>query len=384
MALVTKTADLEAFCARVAGESFLAIDTEFMRDRTYWPKLCLWQIAGAEEAVAIDPLAPGIDLRPALGLMADPRTVKVFHAARQDLEIFWRLMDGRLPTPIFDTQIAAMVCGFGEDVAYETLVTKVAKGQLDKSSRFTDWSKRPLSEAQLRYALADVTYLRVIYERLLERIAKAGRLDWVEAEQAALADPGLFEQDPEEAWKRLKLRSRDPRFIATVQRLAAWRERSARTRDLPRSRVLRDDLLLELAAHRPTSVEALREHERVNLDRESSRQVVAIIQEAMALPPAELPRPEPVPETPRGVGPLVDLLRVLLKICAEDAGVAQRLVATSADLEAIAQDDDAAVPALQGWRRELFGAKALALKHGRVALGVKGRKAAVIPLGDGT
>lgn len=381
MPLITDTDTLAAFCARMRAERFIAMDTEFMRDRTYWPKLCLVQVAGAEEAVAIDALAPGLDLAPLLDLVALPDVLKVMHAARQDLEIFHRL--GQLPRPFFDTQIAAMVCGFGEEVAYETLVNKLAKAQLDKSSRFTDWSRRPLSEAQVRYALGDVTHLRVIYEELAARIERTGRMGWVAEELAALTRPGLYENPPEEAWRRLKLRSRDGRFIAIVQALAAWREREAQRRDLPRARIIRDDILLEVAASRPGSVEALRSLDRVNLDRESAAGVMAAIQTALALPKAELPRlPEPV-VLPRGIGPIVDLLRVLLKYRCEEAEVAQRLVAGTADLEAIAVEDEADVPALHGWRREIFGEDALLLKAGRLALAVKGRRPVVIRLDQG-
>ncbi|MDX6748998.1 ribonuclease D [Geminicoccaceae bacterium 1502E] len=379
MRLITTTAELEQVCGRLRAEPYVTVDTEFQRDRTYWPKLCLLQLAGKTDAVAVDPLAPGLDLAPALALMDDPAVVKVFHAARQDAEIFWRLT-GRAPQPLFDTQIAAMVCGFGEEVGYETLVNKMAKAQLDKSSRFTDWSKRPLSDAQLHYAISDVTHLRVIYEKLRARIEKAGRLAWVEAEMQALCDPELFEQPPEESWRRLKIRSRDPRFLAVVQALAAWRERAAQSRDLPRNRVLRDDILLEVAAHKPGSLDELRGHERVNLDRESARQVVTAIEEALARPADELPRLPPPSVAPRGLGPLMDLLRVLLKLRCEEAEVAQRLVATSSDLEAIALDDEADVPALKGWRRAIFGEQALALKQGRLALTVEKRKPVVIEL----
>jgi ribonuclease D len=379
MPLITDNAALAAFCGRMRQERFVAVDTEFMRDRTYWPKLCLVQVAGAEEAVAIDPLAPGLDLAPLLEVMADEAVLKVMHAARQDLEIFHRL--GRLPRPFFDSQVAAMVCGFGEEVAYDTLVAKLAKAQLDKSSRFTDWARRPLSEQQVSYALGDVTHLRVIYEKLAARIDEAGRMGWVAEEFEALLDPALYEQPPEEAWRRLKLRSRDARFIAIVQALAAWREREAQRRDLPRARVIRDDLLMEVAANRPQTVEELRSLERVNLDRESAAKVVAAIQDVLAMPKSALPQlPEPV-LLPRGIGPTVDLLRVLLKHRCEEGEVAQRLVASTADLEAIAVDDAAAdVPALHGWRREIFGEDALALKAGRLALAVRGRKPAVIRL----
>ena len=376
MSLITDNESLAAFCRRMHGERFVTIDTEFMRDRTYYPKLCLVQVAGDAEAVAIDPLAPGLDLAPLLALLADPGVLKVMHAARQDLEIFHNL--GRLPAPFFDTQIAAMVCGFGEEVAYDTLVSKLAGTHLDKSSRFTDWGRRPLSEAQIRYALGDVTHLRVIYLKLAERIGKAGRMSWVEEELQELLDPALYAQPPDDAWRRLKMRTRDARFIAIVQALAAWREREAQRRDLPRARILRDDLLMEVAANRPQSIEELRALDRVNLDRESVAGVVAAVRGAMALPKGALPA---VPEQlvlPRGIGPTVDLLRVLLKYRSEESGVAQRLLANTADLEAIAVDDAAEVPAMHGWRREIFGEDALALKAGRIALAIRDRKPLVI------
>ncbi|MCS6780096.1 MAG: ribonuclease D [Geminicoccaceae bacterium] len=380
MQLVTTTAELAALCERLARERYVTVDTEFMRDRTYWPKLCLVQLAGEREAAAIDALAPGLDLAPLLELMAEERVLKVFHACRQDLEIFWLLMKGEVPRPIYDTQVAAMVCGFGEEVAYDTLVQKLAKARLDKSFRFTDWSKRPLSEAQVRYALSDVTHLRQIYEQLASRVDAAGRTAWVEDELARIADAAQFEQPPEEAWRRLKLRTRDPRFLAVVQKLAAWRERTARAKDLPRQRVLRDDLLLEIAAHKPRTVEELRGHERISLDRASLAAVVAAVNEGLAVPAADLPQLVEPQELPRGIGPLVDMLRVLLKVCCEQADVAQRMVASTSDLEAIAMDDHAPVPALAGWRRELFGEAALALKHGRIALVVKDRRPAILTL----
>ena len=378
MTLITDNEALTAFCGRMRAERFVAIDTEFMRDRTYYPRLCLVQVAGESEAVAIDSLAPGLDLAPLLGLLADEAVLKVMHAARQDLEIFYHL--GAMPRPFFDTQVAAMVCGFGEEVAYDTLVSRLAGAQLDKSSRFTDWARRPLSPAQIHYALGDVTHLRVIYQKLAERLEQAGRTGWVVEELEALLEPRLYAQPPEDAWRRLKLRSRDARFIAIVQALAAWREREAQRRDLPRARVVRDDLLLEVAASRPQSVEELRALDRVNLDRDSAAGVVAAIRSAMALPKSELP---PVPEQvvlPRGIGPTVDLLRVLLKLRSEESDVAQRLLASTAELEAIAVDDHADVPALHGWRREIFGEDALVLKAGRLALAVRGRKPVVIRL----
>jgi ribonuclease D len=382
MTLISTTSELETVMARLRQEPYITIDTEFMRERTYWAKLCLVQLAGKSEAVEVDTLAPGIDLQPLLDLLADTSVLKVFHACRQDLEIFQRLMAGRLPEPIFDTQIAAMVCGFGEEVAYETLVNRLAKAKLDKSSRFTDWSRRPLSQAQLAYALADVTHLRVIYEKLRRRIQEAGRLGWVEEETRYLTNPDLYVTRPEDAWQRLKVRSREPRFIALVQHLAAWRERKAQTRDLPRNRVVRDDLLMELAAQRPRDQEALRKLDRINLDKESMREVVAVIEAVFQIPEAELPRlPEPKPPV-KGLGPTVDLLRVLLKQCADESDVAQRLIASSAELEALAQDDAADVPALHGWRRELFGAQALELKAGRIALALENHKVVLLELED--
>lgn len=379
MTLITTTDALAAFVERMRAETFVTIDTEFMRDRTYWPKLCLMQIAGAGEAVAVDPLAPGIDMAPLAALADDPNVVKVLHAARQDLEIFFRLF-GRLPAPLYDTQVAAMVCGFGEEVAYETLVNEIAHGKLDKASRFTDWSRRPLSPAQLAYALGDVTHLRVIYEALTRRIETAGRTAWVAEEVASLADPALYQPDPAEAWRRLKPRSRDRRFLAVVRGLAAWREREAQRRDLPRNRVIRDDVVMEIAATRPGSAEALRDLDRVSLDRESLKAVIAEIQAALALPESEMPQAEVQVRLPKGIGPLIDLLRVLLKLRAEDSDVAQRLIANGGDLEAIALDDHADVPALKGWRREIFGDEALALKRGEIGLAVRNRRAAVVPL----
>ncbi len=382
MTLISTTSALQAVVDRLKREPYITIDTEFMRERTYWAKLCLVQLAGADEAIAVDSLAPGIDLAPLLDILADKTVLKVFHACRQDLEIFLKLMNGRLPEPVFDSQIAAMVCGFGEEVAYETLVNRLAKAKLDKSSRFTDWSRRPLSEAQLAYALADVTHLRVIYEKLRRRIAEAGRSGWVEEETRYLLDPSLYVTRPEDAWQRLKVRSREPRFIALVQHLAAWREKKAQARDLPRNRIVRDDLLLELAAQKPRDQDALRRLDRINLDKESMREVVAVVERVFAMPETELPRlPEPKPPV-KGLGPTVDLLRVLLKQCADESDVAQRLIATAADLEALAQDDQADIPALHGWRRELFGDRALELKAGRIALALENQQVVILDLED--
>jgi ribonuclease D len=379
MTLLSKTQEIAELCDELAQEPFVALDTEFMRDRTYWPKLCLVQLAGRSRHAAIDPLAQDIDLTPLFRLMADPAVVKVFHAARQDVEIFHHL-SGAVPTPLFDTQLAAMVCGYGEEVGYETLVTRLAKARVDKSSRFTDWSRRPLTPQQLDYALADVTHLRVIYQRLEAQLRETGRTEWVAQELAGLSDPNTYEQPPEEAWRRIKVRSRDPRFLAIVRTLAAWREREAQRRDLPRNRVLRDDLLLELAASRPRSIDDMTRIRRISLDRTSVAAVVAAVRSALDLPEAELPVVEPPPKLPRGIGPLVDLLRVLLKFQCEEHHVAQRLVATTADLEAIAAFDEPDVPALRGWRLEVFGRSALTLKQGKVGLVVAKGQVAVVPM----
>ena len=277
MTLLTATAEVEAFCRDLAQEDYITIDTEFMRDRTYWPKLCLVQIAGRERFAAIDPLVDGIDLQPLFDLMADPSVVKVFHACRQDVEIFYNLT-GATPSPIFDTQLAAMVLGYGDEVGYDSLVTKIAKARIDKSSRFTDWSHRPLSEQQLAYALADVTHLRVIYETLKAELEETGRIDWAAQELADLTSADTYEQPPELAWKRLKIRSKDSRFIAIAKGLATWREREAQSRNLPRNRIIRDDLLLEIAANRPTTQEGVVKIRRINVDKKSAAGIAATIQ----------------------------------------------------------------------------------------------------------
>lgn len=381
MTLLTTTAELAELCAELAQEPFVALDTEFMRDRTYWPKVCLIQLAGERRHAAVDPLAAEIDLAPLFALMADPAVLKVFHAARQDIEIFHQLT-GVVPLPLFDTQLAAMVCGYGEEVGYETLVAQLTKARIDKSSRFTDWSRRPLSPQQLSYALADVIHLREVYQKLEAKLARTGRSDWVAQELAGLTSPATYRQEPEEAWKRVKIRSRDPRFLAIVQELAAWRERTAQARDLPRNRVLRDDLLLEVAANRPTSPDDLVKMRRISLDRRSVAGVVEAVAAALAIPQADLPRIEPPPKLPRGLGPMIELLRVLLKLQCEEHHVAQRLVANSNDLETIAAEDAPDVPALKGWRLEVFGRAALALKRGELGLAIQGGRLVRVAMRD--
>lgn len=380
MLVVTDTEALSALCNRLASAEFVTVDTEFMRERTYWPILCLVQLAGPDDAAVVDAQAPGLDLAPLFRLMSDPKVLKVFHAARQDIEIFHHLT-GAIPTPLFDTQVAAMVCGFGESVGYETLASKLARARIDKSMRFTDWSRRPLSEKQLHYALADVTHLRVAYEKLAHRLAETGRINWVAEEMAVLSNPGTYVTQPKDAWQRLRLRSGNPRFLAVIRELAAWREREAQNRDLPRNRVLRDEILLDIAAQAPANEEELartRSVSRNGLAGWMKEGILAAIAAAKAVPESELLRLPERRELPRGLGPVVDLLKVLLKMKSEAEDVAPRLIASSDDLELIAADDNASVPALSGWRRDVFGGAALRLKRGELALAVKGREVRLV------
>ena len=385
MQIITTTDALADFCERAARAPYVTVDTEFLRERTYYSKLCLVQLAlpgkGDEGAVIVDPLAEGIDLAPLYALMKAPDVVKVFHAARQDIEIFF-IDGGVIPQPLFDTQIAAMVCGFGEQAGYETLVKKIARAPLDKTSRFTDWSMRPLSEAQLRYALADVTHLRVIYEHLRAEIEKTGRAHWVAEEMEILTSPETYITRPEEAWQRIRTRGNGGRFLAVVRELARFREEYSQSRNIPRSRVFKDDALLELASTKPDTPEALarsrlllREARRGDI----AEGIFAAVRTAMALPADALPR-APEEDAHLQVNPaLAELLRVLLKARAEDSGVAQKLIASAAELDAIAagQRD---VPSLQGWRGELFGQDALRLCRGELALTAKGRQVRAVVL----
>ncbi len=383
MSLIRDTRALAALCRRLAAADYVTVDTEFMRERTYWPKVCLVQVAGPEDAAAVDPLADGIDLAPLFELMAAPEVLKVFHAGRQDLEIF-RLLAGRLPAPVFDTQLAAMVCGFGDQVGYETLVAKLAKARLDKASRFTDWSIRPLSQRQLDYALGDVVHLRTVYEKLKAKLEKSGRAEWLAEEFAELTDSRTYVADPREAFRRIKSRGRDGRYLAVLRELAAWREARAQERDVPRGRILRDEALMEIAHHQPRSAEELartRGLPRGLAESAFGAEILAAVAAGLAIPVRECPEPEIRREMPRHAAAIADLLKVLLKMRCDQHDVAQKLVASAADIEAIAADGEAAdVRALHGWRRQLFGEDALQLRHGRLALAVKGRKLAVMPL----
>ncbi len=373
MPLVTDTAELAAICKRFAHFDFVTVDTEFMRETTYWPKLCVIQMASPEEGFIIDAMAPELDLDPFFKLMKNEKIVKVFHAARQDIEIVYHL-GSLIPHPVFDTQVAAMVCGFGNSISYDQLVQRTSGARIDKSSRFTDWSRRPLTSKQTDYALADVTHLREVYLALSARLDEQKRSEWVREEMEVLTSPETYRLEPEEAWKRLKLRVRKPVELAIMQELAAWREREAQSRDVPRGRILKDDAIYEIAQQQPTTAAALGQLRTVPKGFERSRaaeEIIAGVRKAVALPKEKLPRLPKHRATGNGNGAAVDLLKVLLKMISENHGVAAKVIATVDDLEAIAADDRADVPALHGWRRELFGEAALKVKRGDMALAVR-------------
>jgi len=384
MRIVATTADLKALVKELEGAPYIALDTEFMRDSTYWPKLCLIQIAIPGVAAIIDPLAEEIDLAPFFKLVKNPKIVKVLHAGRQDIEIFWH--KGRvIPDPLFDTQIVAMVCGFGEAASYETLARKLAKVEIDKSARFTDWANRPLTKRQLEYALADVTHLRTIYELLSAELVRTKRESWVAEEIAALKSEELYALDPVHAWKRLKPRTGNKRFLAALAAVAAWREREAQSRDVPRNRVVKDEVLLELAANPPEDGEALERIRAVPKGFASSRMGKSLLEavaEAKDAPPPELPAGEPEKKRrKREPAPAaVDLLKTLLRLRAEEARVAPRLIANADDIERLAAGEDDGVAALSGWRNEVFGKDAVALRKGQLAIALEKGEAVVVEL----
>ena len=383
MRIVETTDDLKAFAAELSGAPYLALDTEFLRDQTYYPKLCLIQVAAPGIEGIIDPLAPGIDLAPFYELIKRPEIVKVLHAGRQDIEIFY-LQGGVLPHPLFDSQIAAMVCGFGDAASYETLARKIARVEIDKSARFTDWSHRPLSRRQLEYALADVTHLRVIYEWMTARLEKTGRAGWVAEEVAALQDANLYKLDPESAWKRLKPRTSNKRFLAVLAALAAWREREAQARDIPRGRVLKDEALTEIAAHPPETGEALERVRAVPKGFANSRLgkglVEAIAMGMTAEPPEGAADQNKQRRRREPSQAVMDLLKTLLRLRAEAVGVAPRLIANAEDIERLAANEDDEVAALQGWRNEVFGKDAIALRKGDLAIALENGEAVVVEL----
>ncbi len=382
MSLITTTDELASLCGRLSKHPHVMVDTEFMRETTFWPKLCVVQLASDEEAAAVDALSDSLDMSPFLALMLDPKVTKVFHSARQDIEIIWKLC-GDTPKPLFDTQVAAMVCGFGDQVSYEQLAASLAGARIDKSSRFTDWSRRPLSEAQIDYALADVTHLRLVHQKLQARLEKTGRTDWLAEEIDFLTAIDTYDQRPENAWQRLRTRVRKPRDMAILMELAAWREVEAQAKDIPRSRVLKDDTLVDVATSAPASIEALGRLRTIPQGYERSRtgaDLVACVARGMARDPATLPavgRDKPQNGQSQAT---VQLLKVLLQAVSEKQHVAAKMIATVDELDAIAADDEADVPALKGWRRKLFGATALDLKAGRLALRVKGGRVEPLPL----
>jgi len=380
MTPITTTAELQAFCDKIKGQPFVAVDTEFMRETTYWPMLCLIQAATPDAEAVIDPLAEGMDLEPFLQVLRDPSIEKVFHAARQDVEIFHNLK--AMPRPLFDTQVAGMGAGFGEQIAYDALVRHMLKIELDKSSRFTDWARRPLTDAQLTYALADVTHLARLYPMLKQRLEKEGRLAWVTDEMQNLCDPALYDVEPENAWKRLRPRKNTAKYLAVYKAVAAWRERTAQQRDQPRGRILKDDAIDELATQAPTDagqVDRLRSVPKGFSGSRFGPDLLAAIKEALKDPEAYAPvLDKPRTSSSPAAGAVVELLKVLLKARAEDAGVASKLIATVSDLEMIANDDEAATPALIGWRREAFGEDALRLKRGELALVLDGVRVRVV------
>jgi ribonuclease D len=382
MQIVKTTDDLDVLCKRLSGFPYITIDTEFLRESTFWPELCLVQIASDEESAIIDPLASGIDLEPLFQLMQDPNVLKVFHAGRQDLEIFHKLT-GKVPHPIFDTQVAAMVAGFGESVGYDTLVIKLVGIQIDKSSRFTDWSRRPLTDRQLQYAEADVTHLRVVYKKLNDKLVTSNRESWLTKEMEILESEDTYFTPPENAWKRVKTRNINPRFLAILREAAAWREVQAHRQNIPRNRILRDEALLEIASNPPKNADKLSHVRGIGkkfAEGKMGAGLLAAVEAGIAIPNDQCPIVAKKESAPKGLGPLMDLMRVLLKMRCEEAEVAQKLVCSTPDLEKIAGDDNADVPALKGWRFEVFGKDALALKKGQIAFAVEGRKIKIINL----
>jgi ribonuclease D len=380
MRLITSTRDLAQLCDRLGQHSFVAVDTEFIREQTFWPRLCLIQLAGPGDEAIVDPLERGVDLAPFYQLMANESVVKVFHAARQDLEIVWT--QARLiPHPIFDTQVAAMVCGFGESVSYVSLVKQVTGRDLDKSSRFTDWARRPLTDKQLAYALGDVTHLREVYKRLDAELKSTGRTRWLDQEMADLIDARTYETPPEEAWRRLKLRVKSRKGLAVLMELAAWRDRAAQTQDVPRNRILRDEALYDIASHAPTDPAQLSQLRSLSegFGRSArAKEIVEAVKRGLARDPKTVPQLREGAGLPADKAATVELLRVLLKACAARNKVAPRLIADADDLERLAVENEPDIPALKGWRYELFGAEAQRLKRGELALKISDGEIAAV------
>ena len=380
--LITDSGTLADFCATLKGTPFITVDTEFMRESTYWPILCLVQVAGPDEAVAIDAMADGLDMTPLFDILRDPDTLKVFHAGRQDMEIFYNLMN-HLPAPIFDTQIAAMVCGFGDQVGYETLITKLVGARIDKSSRFTDWSLRPLSDKQIAYALDDVVHLFEAYQKLKQTLKDSGRENWLNEEMEILTATRTYDIAPEDTWKRIKARGAKPKTLAVLRELSIWREKEAQRRDVPRGRVIKDDSLVEIAHHTPQTAKELGRTRGLSkglADGKVGSALLAAVERGLGTPKDSWPRVPKKPDLPEGIGPMTDLLKVLLKMKCQEMDVAQKLVANVADLDLIAAfGEKADVAALHGWRREVFGNDALRLCNGEIALAARDGAIKIFP-----
>ena len=385
MSVIKDSATLQEFCNRSSQSKYITVDTEFIREKTYWPQLCLVQLANETEAKVIDVLTPDLDLTPLLNLMVNEGILKVFHAARQDLEIFYKLAK-QLPSPIFDTQVAAMVCGFGESVGYETLVNSIVGKAIDKSSRFTDWSLRPLTKKQIDYALGDVTHLREVYENLKAKLSATGRDRWLEEEINNLTNEEIYLASPDEAWRRLKVRNPKPRMLAILRELAAWRENEAQKRDLPRNRILRDEALIEIAHHKPNSIKDLARTRGLGqrlAEGPSGKKILKAVETGKNLPDGQCPILPRRPKSRRSMGPVSDLLKVLLKMKSTQEDVAQKLIANGDDIEKIAaHGETAGVPALTGWRRQLFGQEALSLRNGKLALVINGQDVELVEFED--
>jgi len=377
MPLITDNQRLNEICKNLSACDFIMVDTEFLRDKTYYPKLCLVQVSGPDKkAYAIDPIEGDLDLEPLFELLQNPDILKVLHAARQDLEIFYQLM-GKVVHPFFDTQIAAMVCGYGDSVGYESLVRNITGGQLDKSVQFTDWSKRPLSQKQIDYALGDVTHLCDVYLHLSEKLEERGRTSWVFQEEEILANPATYENNPEQSWKRIKVKSPKPKMLAVLRELAAWRETRAQEKNIPRAWVLKDDTLADMAAQAPSDVKGLKKIRNMPASQAESHigeALLQCIQKGLGISKDQQPKPRKKQSVPPSLSATIDVLRMLLKIQCAQHEVAAKLVASQQDIEAIALNDNADVPALKGWRREVFGEEALALKKGKLAIGLEGSK----------
>lgn len=384
MSVITTNDQLKALCDRLEKSEYITVDTEFLRDKTYYSKLCLIQVADDREYHAIDALAPGIDLDPFYDLLRNENILKVFHASRQDIEIFVN-EKGVVPKPLFDSQVAAMVCGYGDSIGYEKLVMSLADATLDKSTRITDWSRRPLTQRQIDYALGDVTHLRVIYKKLNRQLEKSGRSHWLSEEMSDLTNPETYIIRPENAWRRLKIRNSNRRFNAIARKLAEWREKEAQRRNIPRNRVMRDEVLLEISAVRPEHANALGSIRGLSPQFSQSRSgesILALVKEIMALPESALPVISRKRPPAQNTDPVMELLKVLLKLICQNETVAPKLIASVDDLERLAERDDADIPALSGWRYELFGKKALAVKHGELGFVLNQGEVTLVPLGD--